>query len=123
MDHEKPSTEDIESLVEHAAIDDWSVVDWNASMGAYDATEVTLTIEYNPLPLVERVPTLEAATAVKEVIALLEDEHSSGASIDSVISESTEHLDVTVDEATDEIETLRRKGEVYEPTSGRLRTT
>lgn len=123
MDHEKPSTEDIESLVEHAAIDDWSVTDWSASMGAYDPTEVTLTIEYDPLPLVERVGTLEAATTVKEIVALLEDEHSDGALIDTVVSESAEHLDLTTDEVDDEIERLRRKGEIYEPTSGRLRTT
>jgi len=59
---------------------------------------------------------------LKSLIAEIEEEYEMGAPVEEVLDRVEEHgTDRT--KAEDEIEKLRRKGEVYEPKNGHLRTT
>ncbi|QLG63184.1 hypothetical protein [Halorarum salinum] len=61
---------------------------------------------------------------LKDIIAALSDHYSNepGAPIDVIIQQSS-RVGMDPDKAEQEIESLRRKGEVYEPQNGYLRTT
>ena len=60
---------------------------------------------------------------LKHLIEELEDEYEEGAPLDEVVERATTDLGLGESKAEDEIENLRRKGEVYEPRQGYLRTT
>lgn len=64
----------------------------------------------------------ERIHSVKEVIQELEEEYDDGAPEEEVKTECTE-AGMDSMKVDDEIEKLRRKGEVYEPSTGNLRTT
>jgi replicative DNA helicase Mcm len=60
---------------------------------------------------------------LKGLISELESEYEDGAPIDEVLDQAEMELDLDRSKAESEIEKLRRKGEVYEPRQGHLRTT
>ncbi|WP_144905019.1 minichromosome maintenance protein MCM [Halobellus captivus] len=60
---------------------------------------------------------------LKHLIEELEDEYEEGAPVEEVIKRAGSDLGLDETKAEDEIENLRRKGEVYEPRQNYLRTT
>ncbi|MUV57898.1 LAGLIDADG family homing endonuclease [Halogeometricum sp. CBA1124] len=60
---------------------------------------------------------------LKQLISDIEDEYEEGAPVDEVVSRATTELNLDESKAEQEIENLRRKGEVYEPRTDHLRTT
>ncbi|ELZ30392.1 cell division control protein 21 [Halogeometricum pallidum JCM 14848] len=60
---------------------------------------------------------------LKALINELEDEYEGGAPVDEVLARAEAELDLGEGKAEQEIESLRRKGEVYEPRTDHLRTT
>jgi replicative DNA helicase Mcm len=60
---------------------------------------------------------------LKGLISTLEDEFETGAPLDEVLDRAETELGLDRSKAEDELEKLRRKGEVYEPHQGHLRTT
>jgi len=117
----QPDQSDVESLIENATTESWEVIDWNLKTGAYEKPEVTLTVEFDNTEDVLVDSKTETVQSVKDMIGLIEDNHEQGAPISEVKSAVYE-LDIDND-PEDKIESLRRKGEVYEPKDGRLRTT
>jgi len=59
---------------------------------------------------------------IKQLIAEIEQEFEEGAPVDEVLERAGE-IGMEATKAEQEIENLRRKGELYEPTQGHLRTT
>jgi Predicted ATPase involved in replication control, Cdc46/Mcm family len=59
---------------------------------------------------------------IKTLIEDIESEYDEGAPVD-VVGERAEEAGMDASKVEHEIEKLRRQGEVYEPTSGHLRTT
>ncbi|MFB6154351.1 MAG: LAGLIDADG family homing endonuclease [Haloferacaceae archaeon] len=59
---------------------------------------------------------------LKQLIADIEDEYEEGAPVEEILSRADE-IGLDRSKAEDEIEKLRRKGEVYEPRQDHLRTT
>jgi replicative DNA helicase Mcm len=60
---------------------------------------------------------------LKGLISELESEYEEGAPLDEVLDRAETDLGLERSKAEDELEKLRRKGEVYEPTQNHLRTT
>ncbi|WP_336024218.1 minichromosome maintenance protein MCM [Halobellus salinisoli] len=60
---------------------------------------------------------------IKHLIEELEDEYEEGAPVDEVIDRAGTDLGLDESKAEDEIENLKRKGELYEPRKNYLRTT
>ncbi|MDS0297464.1 ATP-binding protein [Halogeometricum sp. S1BR25-6] len=60
---------------------------------------------------------------LKALINELEDEYEGGAPVDEVLARAEAELNLSEGKAEQEIESLRRKGEVYEPRTDHLRTT
>ncbi|SFR33766.1 LAGLIDADG family homing endonuclease [Halogeometricum limi] len=60
---------------------------------------------------------------LKQLISDIEDEYEEGAPVEEVIARATTDLNLDETKAEQEIENLRRKGEVYEPRTDHLRTT
>jgi len=60
---------------------------------------------------------------IKHLIEELEDEYEEGAPVDEVIERAGGDLGLEESKAEDEIENLKRKGELYEPRQNYLRTT
>jgi replicative DNA helicase Mcm len=58
---------------------------------------------------------------IKELISTLEDEFEDGAPRDEVLDRAESELGMDRSKAEDEIEKLRRRGDVYEPRQGHLR--
>ncbi|WP_152039669.1 minichromosome maintenance protein MCM [Salinigranum salinum] len=61
--------------------------------------------------------------SIRGLISDLQEEYEDGAPIDEVLDQAEMELDLDRSKAESEIEKLRRKGEVYEPRQGHLRTT
>jgi replicative DNA helicase Mcm len=59
---------------------------------------------------------------IRQLINDIEGEYEQGAPVDEVL-ERAEDVGMDRSKAEHEIEKLRRQGEVYEPSSGHLRTT
>lgn len=121
MIDDQPDQADVESLIENATSENWNVTDWNLETGAYEKPEVTLTVEYGTTEDVLVESEADDTRSVKEVIREIEKSYEQGAPVSDVKTALYE-LEIDVD-PTDKIESLRRKGEVYEPKDGRLRTT
>jgi replicative DNA helicase Mcm len=60
---------------------------------------------------------------LKQLISDIEDEYEEGAPVEEVVARATTELNLDESKAEQEIENLRRKGEVYEPRTDHLRTT
>ncbi|MFB6220683.1 MAG: LAGLIDADG family homing endonuclease, partial [Halolamina sp.] len=60
--------------------------------------------------------------SIRELISDVEEEYDEGAPIEEVLDRAGE-IGMDADKAESEIENLRRKGELYEPVQGHLRTT
>ncbi len=60
---------------------------------------------------------------VAAVISSIEDQHDEGAPTDEVIDQARDRLGLSGDKVKEEIHSLRKKGELYEPVQGHLRTT
>jgi replicative DNA helicase Mcm len=60
---------------------------------------------------------------LKALISEIEGEYEEGAPVEEVLKRAEEELDLSESKAEQEIESLRRKGEVYEPRTNHLRTT
>jgi len=60
---------------------------------------------------------------LKHLIEELEEEYEEGAPVEEVLNRAGDDLGLEESKAEDEIENLRRKGELYEPRQGYLRTT
>jgi len=63
----------------------------------------------------------EKIKEVKSVIAEIEGQYEEGAHTNIILEKIREKLD-WVDDPKDELKNLRRRGEIYEPTQGRIRT-
>lgn len=64
----------------------------------------------------------ERTVSVKKIVSKVEEGHDSGAPVDKVVSLLT-YVGMSREKAESELEKLRRKGEIYEPATDRLRTT
>ncbi|WP_224448033.1 minichromosome maintenance protein MCM [Haloprofundus salilacus] len=60
---------------------------------------------------------------LRKLISDIEGEYDGGAPVEVILEEAEEKLGISEQKAEKEIEGLKRKGELYEPTQGHLRTT
>lgn len=106
-------------------IDGWSIDDWEFVDG--NNRTQTLSIELERIGQFDgSVVTAEQsrrARTIKDVIANLERENDEGAPIDEVLNVAVNEHDWNDERVKENIEKLRRLGEVYEPIEGKLRTT
>lgn len=118
----------IQDLLDRIEDSDWVVVDYDPDIDPYDSLSVTATIERQSREIDADVVSgtdeqRERITTVKDVISRLEPEFDEGAPIDAVVDMCCDEYELEPEEVVDEIEKLRAKGEVYEPTVDHLRAT
>jgi len=116
-DQERNALEALHELEEQIEGTRWTVADRTFTADG-ESERATLELEYDPTP--------EIATGFKQpiqkIIADIESDADEGAHIDTVVDEICHRLSLKPDEATYQIEQLRRNGDVYEPTTDHLRT-
>lgn len=99
-----------------------SIVDHTGGDISVSGGSMTLTIS----PDGSLTPTTgvgrDRVKSLKELIASLEDNYDQGAPVDEVLAHA-DAVGLTEQKAEKEIESLRKKGELYEPVQGHLRTT
>jgi len=113
---DEPLPDELVSAVEQ--VSDWEVSDYEYSSGMY--APVTITVELEPSVVADGT---SPSAFVKDVVSELEEEYEEGAPVHRVLVTLMDRSEMNVDEASDAIENLRRKGEVYEPRKDYLRTT
>lgn len=116
------NADDVIDAVEQIA--GWTVDDYQYTDGMYE--DPTLTLELAADEAVVKTDTDADASdraAVIETIRDLEQTHDSGAPVDTVRHRVVDETDLTHDQAAAEIESLKRRGEVYEPARDYLRLT
>lgn len=118
-----PTPSDIEALINRIDSDSpWTVEDWNHESGRFKQPRVTLDVEWSPLQALDPEDRRDGELAVKEAIDSLEKEE--GAHRDDVITEVVDNVDEFDSDTVEAIlETLKQKGEIYEPRTAHLRTT
>jgi hypothetical protein len=123
---EYPSEAEIQTLIEQINEQPWSVDGYEFAGGSDESFTVTLTLDWvgeesTPSDNVETFSTMQSddRRTVKAIVAELENNHE-GAPVSAVLN-LAEEIGMDRDTAENELETLRRQGDVYEPTAHHLR--
>jgi len=123
MQH-RPTEDELEELLN--SLDDnktWELTDYSESSGKYEATTLTVELEYIK-PLNRAVADGDSLKRiVMKEVRRLETTHESGADQNVVVENVVEEYEEEKEDVENVIENLRRLGEVYEPTKGHLRAT
>jgi len=101
----------------------WTLEDYHYAEAMDEDATLTLELTADGTPDLSTYGDGTELADAKELIADLEKTHDEGAPTDTVKRAVVENTDLTPDEATDAIESLRRLGEIYEPRTDYLRTT
>lgn len=121
-DRKLPTDDDIDELTRTIETTPWEVEDWELDTGMYDATTLTVEVTWAPQSPQSATERQQLQTA-KEVVERLEADHEEGAPVLAVITELTDMEDVDRRRAKALLDSLRQRGEVYEPTKDTLRVT
>jgi len=124
---EYPSKAQIRKLVEQIDEQPWSVGEYEFAGGSEQTFTVTLTLDWvgeepTPIEEVETFSTMQSddRRTVKAIVGELEDDYDEGAPVEAILDRA-EGIGMDRDTAANELETLRRRGDVYEPTDEHLR--
>jgi len=115
--NDRPTEDEIRDAVNTAAGDAWRTVDWTETNSSGDRATLTLELEY--IPPTNRLT--DPRGQVKDAINALEGED--GAEAWEVVELVAKEYDTDPEVVDDAIDTLRTRGEIYEPKQGSLRTT
>lgn len=112
-------TRKVEKLTEEIdELDNWSVEDWHFEGGMYEEIQVSVEVRYSP-PLTYRVTDEDGnKKTAKEVVEELEGDYERGVPYGVVIERF-----IQLGFSDRVLDTLKAKGEVYEPEEGHFRTT
>jgi DNA replicative helicase MCM subunit Mcm2 (Cdc46/Mcm family) len=124
---EYPSEAEIQTLIEQIDERPWSVDGYEFAGGSEQTFTVTFAVEWvgeEPTTSddVETFSTMQSddRRTVKAIVAELENNHE-GAPVSAVLN-LAEEIGMDRDTAENELDTLRRQGDVYEPTAHHLRS-
>jgi len=118
---DRPAPSDVESYLEEIERDGWSVEDYSASYGSDDPVTVTVELEWGWTPAVLDSETQrDLAKAVKHAIKETGNE-GGGAHVDVVVEYVAENVDAPPEAIEATVETLKEKGEIYQPNKDHLR--
>jgi len=130
---EHPSEAEIQTLIEQIDERPWTVGEYEFRGGSDESFTVTLTLDWvgeEPTQNddVETFSTMQwdNRRTVKSIVAELEgnyyeDDYGEGAPVAAILDRA-EEIGMDRDTAANEIETLRRQGDVYEPMKDHLRS-
>jgi len=117
----------ISEIVELAdSHENWEIDDWEFESGRYSGSALTLTLSWSACEersvIKEGTKQAERVKNLLDIVAKLEGDFDKGVPVDVVV-EAAEEVGITTEEAAQEVETLKQKGEIYQPHAGRVRTT
>jgi len=119
---------EIQQLLDWIESEDWVIVDYDPQIDPYEPIQVTATIRHDSDndPDGDETSRLEQQhTRIKAVLNAIENnsgQENDGAKLGDVVADC-KNQDIEEDLIRSEIESLRQRGEIYEPVHGRLRTT
>jgi len=120
---EYPSEAEIQTLIEQIDERPWSVDGYEFAGGSEESFTVTLTLDWvggDAMSGTEMLEERADLNKIKSIVTALESEHDEGAPIETILDRAeAEGIDREI--AEDAIDTFRRQGDVYEPTTDHLR--
>jgi replicative DNA helicase Mcm len=124
---EYPSKAQIRKLVEQIDEQPWSVDGYDFQGGSDESFTVTLTLKWVGEEPTQNVDAdlfsdthQDGRRTVKAIVGELEDDYDEGAPVAAILDRA-EEIGMDRDTAANELETLRRQGDVYEPMTDHLR--
>jgi hypothetical protein len=129
---EYPSEAEIQTLIEQIDEQPWSVDGYEFAGGSEQTFTVTFAVEWvgeepTPSDYVETFSTMQSddRRTVKAIVGELEDnyyedDYGEGAPVEAILDRA-EEIGMDRDTAANELETLRRQGDVYEPMTDHVR--
>jgi len=124
---EYPNEAEIQTLIEQIDEQPWSVDGYEFAGGSDESFTVTFAVEWVGEEPTQSVDAdlfsdthQDGRRTVKAIVAKLEDDYDEGAPVAAILNRA-EEIGMDRDTAADELETLRRQGDVYEPTTDYLR--
>jgi replicative DNA helicase Mcm len=125
---EYPSEAEIQTLIEQIDERPWSVDGYEFAGGSEQTFTVTFAVEWVGEESTQSVDAdlfsdthQDSRRTVKAIVGELEDDYDEGAPVASILDRA-EEIGMDRDTAENELETLRRQGDVYEPTTDHLRS-
>ena len=125
---EYPSEAEIQTLIEQIDEQPWSVNGYEFAGGSEQTFTVTFAVEWVGEEPTQNVDAdlfsdthQDSRRTLKAVVGELEDDYDEGAPVEAILGYA-EGIGMDRDTAANEIETLRRQGDVYEPTTDHLRS-
>jgi hypothetical protein len=112
----------LDELENHLETTPWDVDEQEFSADMWHGQSVTLQLMYSPADeslTGGDIPDLNGE--IKTILAEMETQHVEGVPKDHAIDNIAEELSIDEEAARDKIESLRLKGDVYEPQTDRLR--
>jgi hypothetical protein len=123
-----PSEAEIQTLIEQIDEQPWSVDGYEFRGGSDESFTVTLTLDWVGEEPTQNVDAdlfsdthQDGRRTVKAIVGELEDDYDEGAPVAAILDRA-EEIGMDRDTAENELETLRRQGDVYEPTTDHLRS-
>jgi len=125
---EYPSKAEIQTLIEQIDEQPWSVDGYDFQGGSDESFTVTFAVEWVGEEPTQSVDAdlfsdthQDSRRTVKAIIGELEDDYDEGAPVEAILDRA-EEIGMDRGTAANELETLRRQGDVYEPTTDHLRS-
>jgi hypothetical protein len=125
---EYPSEAEIQTLIEQIDEQPWSVDGYEFRGGSDESFTVTLTLDWvgeesTPIGDADLFSDThqDGCRTVQAIVGELEGDYDEGAPVASILDHA-EEIGMDRDTAENELETLRRQGDVYEPTTDHLRS-
>jgi replicative DNA helicase Mcm len=125
---EYPSEAEIQTLIEQIDEQPWSVDGYEFAGGSEQTFTVTFAVEWVGEEPTQNVDAdlfsdthQDGRRTVKAIVGELEDDYDEGAPVAAILDRA-EEIGMDRDTAANELETLRRQGDVYEPTTDHLRS-
>jgi len=125
---EYPSEAEIQTLIEQIDEQPWSVDGYEFAGGSEQTFTVTFAVEWvgeEPTPIGDADlfsdTHHDSRRTVQAIVAEIEDDYDEGAPVAAILDRA-EEIGMDRDTAENELDTLRRQGDVYEPTTDHLRS-
>jgi len=119
---DEPTPDEIAELVAHLETEtDWSVEDWQFQAAMYDGPTLDLELDWSPDADIDH-----DGDGTRQIVRSVVDRYDGGdgATVSNVIAETLSRADDADEEdVRHALETLKQRGEVYEPDAGYLRVT
>ena len=114
--------EELVDLLDTIEEQGWKINGYDTDLDMYEQVPTTIHVQYDP-DSDPNPPNQNTTGEIEEIIEKIEFQHEEGAPTEAVIDWAVSDWDYDREDVKERLSELKAKGEIYEPTTGHLKTT